>query len=653
MFFQASMSPSLQIRLSRPRPSNRIFLLTVLAALSGCLSSLSNAAEPPQQGAVTLTEDGNFFTLANGLVSARIEKKSGNLAALQYHDLDLLAHGGGYWSFAGAAGHYGSQLSASVRTDPKSNGGARAEVACKLGFDQKGGSLPADVEIRYALGRGEHWVYTYAIWSHPASYPALSVAEGRFAMKLNPQIFDFMTIDKSRRRIMPTGADWDHGSPLNMKEARRMTTGRYIGEAEHKYDYSAILADTPAYGWSSTNHQVGLWIINPSIEYIAGGPTKVELTGHLDVNPGGAPTLLNMWLGSHYGGSSLAIQKGENWTKVEGPFLIYCNAAQDHDAMWKDALEAAARGQAEWPYKWVSDPDYPQAAGRGTVRGSLKIQDPVTLPSQISHLQVGLSAPDYSTPPGPKTSFEKVDWQRDARYYQFWARAEPDGHFSIANIRPGTYTIHAFADGVLGEFSKADVKVAAGQTLDLGELTWIPERFGRQLWEIGIPDRSAAEFRHGDDYWHWGLYLKYPEEFPEDVNFTIGKSDWHKDWNYCQPPRLTPDSSVQHESTWTINFDLKEVPRGSLTLRLSFCGSRTGTRITVKVNGDYVGETGPLPEDGVMHRDGIRGDWFERRVVFSPSHLKAGMNSITLTCHATTWHEAVLYDYLRLEAMEP
>jgi rhamnogalacturonan endolyase len=81
-------------------------------------------------------------------------------------------------------------------------------------------------------------------------------------------------VDADRHRIMPSGYDWDHGSPLNLKEARRMTTGVHKGEPEHKYDYSAVFSETPAYGWTSTKHEVGLWMINPSLEYIGGGPTK-------------------------------------------------------------------------------------------------------------------------------------------------------------------------------------------------------------------------------------------------------------------------------------------------------------------------------------------------------------------------------------------
>jgi len=631
----------------------RPFWSALVSLLLGCLAlpGFAEGAETGSRGAVTLADDGGGFLLSNGEITARIEKRTGGVVSLQYRGMDLLARGGGYWSFAGSGAHFGALAAATVRIDPKSNGGERAEVACRLAFDQKAGSLPVDIEIRYALGRGEHWLYTYAVWNHPATYPGVSLGEGRFAMKLNPQIFDYMTVDARRRRVMPTGADWDRGAPLNIKEARRLTTGTHAGEAEHKYDYSAVLAETPAYGWSSTSRHVGLWIVNPSLESISGGPTKVELTGHLDVNPGGLPTLLNMWLGSHYGGSSLAIAQGEVWTKVVGPFLLYCNQAPEHEAMWKDALAQASRESAAWPYAWVTDPNYPPAAGRGSVSGTLKLKDPYVTQTQISNLQVGVSAPDYTAPAG-RGSFAKVDWQRDAKYYQFWSCADSDGHFSIANIRPGTYTLHAFADGVLGEFSKANVTIRPGQPLDLGELVWIPERFGRPLWEIGIPNRSAEEFRHGDDYWHWGLYLKYPEEFPDDVNFTIGKSDWRKDWNYCQPPRLTPEGNFQRESTWTINFNLTEVPVGPLTLRLSFCGARAGTHVTVKVNGDYVGETGPLPEDGVMHRDGIRGDWFEKNLIFAPSHLKVGANNIQLTCHSMVWHQAVMYDYLRLEVAD-
>src|SRR6185295_17098686 len=120
-------------------------------------------------------------------------------------------------------------------------------------------------------------------------------------------------------------------------------------------DYSAILAGSPAYGWAGTKGHAGLWLINPSIEYLAGGPTKVELTGHLDVNPGGAPTLLNMWHGSHYGGSSLSVAENENWRKVIGPFLLYCNSGAAPEKLWEEATAAGIKEREAWPYAWADD----------------------------------------------------------------------------------------------------------------------------------------------------------------------------------------------------------------------------------------------------------------------------------------------------------
>ena len=200
----------------------------------------------------------------------------------------------GYWSQVGRSGagdiaRFGSQRSSAVRTDPKTNGGERAEVSCRFGYDGKSPGLPCDVDLRFALARGDRALYTYGVWEHKPGSPAFSVGEARTAHKLNPKVFDYLYIDDRRHELLPSGKDWDAGEQLNMKEVRRIKTGPLAGRVEHKYDYSAILADTPAYGWCGTRDRVGCWLINPSIEYLAGGPTKVELTAHLDVNPGARP----------------------------------------------------------------------------------------------------------------------------------------------------------------------------------------------------------------------------------------------------------------------------------------------------------------------------------------------------------------------------
>ncbi|TAK95122.1 MAG: lyase [Verrucomicrobia bacterium] len=702
----------------------------LLLAAGLFLNSLGNlsAAQPSNSSPpVTLRESEKTFFLDNGIVNVRIEKSSGEIFSVKYKGVELLAQDsaggalGGYWSSVGRA-RGGTKLEAVVRIDPKTNDGERAEVSCNFHNPPGAKDSPLDVDVRYALGRGESGVYTYLIWSHKPGYPSFNVGEARFCAKLNPGVFDYMSIDKDRRRQMPTSEDWDKGAPLNLKEARRMTTGVHKGEAEHKYDYSALIYEIPAYGWSSTKHRLGLWFVNPSFEYMAGGPTKAELTGHLDVNPGGVPTLLNMWLGSHYGGTSLVVGENENWTKLVGPMMIYCNSADDgsrrreeadganlktnpppyvggydvHEAMWKEALARAQREAKRWPYAWVSDANYPSAKERGVVSGRIVLRDPYAPDAKMSNIWVGVTAPDYVPPPmrfgsGGQgrfgTNFSStnlarfqlrsgfptyVDWQRDAKFYQFWVRADERGRFEIPKVRPGTYTFHVIADGVLGAGALTNVVVMPGGKTKLGTINWSPTRFGKTVWQIGVPDRTAREFRHGDHYWQWGLYFDYAKEFPDDVHFVIGKSDWRKDWNYVQPPRIEGRNvSIVSEgdeeadpprdrfgrdsvrsSTWTIEFEMPEQPRGQAVLRLAFCGTHQSCNVEAVANGQSVGETGTLPSTSAMQRDGIRAFWIEKPIAFDAALLKPGKNLIQLKSHANSWSQGVMYDCVRLEMAE-
>lgn len=644
-----------------------------MGMLAGLLAVLPlGAVDDFTSAPVTAKEDKTEIVLSNGIVTARVDKQHGELVSLKYHGQELLGRGGAYWSFAGQ-GNTSAQGETFLRIIPAANGGARAEVVSWFSAAAKDPSRNLAMEYRYALGRGESGVYATAVFHHEPGDAPFGVGEGRYVLKLNPLVFDYLTVDANRRRVMPTGYDWDHGTPLNLKEARRMTTGVHKGEVEHKYDYAAVLAETPAYGWSSTEKHVGLWLVNPSMEYLGGGPTKAELTGHLDVNPGGLPTLLNMWLGSHYGGTVLSVASDETWTKVVGPFYIYCNSAPTHEAMWQDALKQAAQQTAAWPYAWEMDTNYPPAALRGAVSGRLVLHDPVVPDSKMSNVWVGVSAPDYAAPHSSRNGMPSlVDWQRDAKFYQFWTRADGQGRFSIPDVRAGSYTLHAIADGVLGEFTLANVSVVPGQTLALGNLPWRPVRYGRPIWEIGVPDRTAREFCHGDHYWQWGLYFDYPKEFPNDVNFVIGQSNWRRDWNYVQPPRIEnpavpavgEDDEQREDATallartgggkvqsaqWTIRFQMPGETQGRATLRLAFCGTQQGCNVEVIVNGKSVGETGPLPATSAMQRDGIRAYWIEKAIAFDAKLLKPGDNDIQLLSHSHSWSQGVMYDYLRLE----
>jgi rhamnogalacturonan endolyase len=620
------------------------------------LFAIWNAPARSQDTPVTVTEDANTVTLDNGVIKAVVKKANANLFSLQLRGLELLSQGQAYWNVYGKIpGQQNTQEKPGpsvtrLTEDPAKNGGRLGEVALRFHYTGHPGTVPLDIEIRYALESGDSGLYGWTLVNHEPTFPVFNIEVSTVCLKLNPQVFDFLSADSRRQREMPTGEDWVNGQELNLKEARRMTTGIHKGEAEHKYDYAAIFAETPAYGWSSSSRHTGIWIVNPNIEYINGGPAKAELTGHIDVKPKlpADPTLLFVWHGPHYGGRGIQISAGERWNKVVGPFLIYCNSGGSHEELWKDALARATREQLQWPYDWAQASDYPHAAERGSARGQLIMKDSQAPSASAARAWVGLAASPY---PGAGRDVPNViDWQTDGKYYQYWARADDQGRFDIRNARPGTYTLYAYTDGVLGDFSQADVHITAGKTVNLGQLIWKPVRYGRQLWDIGIPNRSAEEFRHGDHYWQWGLYQLYPQEFPNDVNFVVGNSDWRRDWNYAQPPR--PDGKGGWTSTtWRIQFDMAQIPQGTATLRLAICGARGGP-VDVSVNGHSIGSTGELPESGVMHRDGIRGTEIERNLRFNANLLIAGKNVIELKKNAHSWVDGVLYDYVRLEVSE-
>ncbi len=604
-------------------------------------------------------EEAGSYILENDQVRARIDAHSADLLSLIYKGVEMVGgnsgHPHGYWSHAPGPR---STVVDVVTIDPQSNGGERAEVAIRASAGGKplgngpGGSAITDVEIRYGIARGDSAVWTYCIFHHPASYGATQLGEARFAAKLTPGVFDYLSVDARRQRLMPLPADWDAGTQLNMKEARRLNTGLYKGEVEHKYDYTADQFDNPAFGWSSTTRQLGFWIINPSSEYLSGGPTKYELMAHLDGSESGgaAPTMLNYWRSSHYGGSVCAIDAGEEWTKVVGPFWLYCNSAPAPAAMWHDALDRAATEAKAWPYDWVQGADYPKRAQRSVVTGRLVLEDPI-VKGPWQHLLVGLAAPEYSAPAG-RTGTVRVEWQNDAKHYEFWTHGDAAGNFQITGVRPGRYTLYAIADGVLGQFAQADVVVGEGQQLALPALTWRPVRYGRQLWDIGIPNRNGSEFLKGDDYWHWGMYLKYSQLFPHDIVYTIGQSDFRKDWFIYQVPHVDHDDGTGHASgratPWTVNFKLPEAPQGRAILRLAIdaVGARS---LEVRVNDHTAGTVTGLVYNATINRDGIEGSWVEKDVPFDASLMHAGSNTLTLTVPAGGVMNGIGYDYLRLE----
>jgi len=654
-------------------------------------------AKPTVNAPVTLTDDGGSWTLDNGILKATIDKGNSHMRSLMYHGIETMGPGG-IWEQTPSG-----QVTRSVTIDPAQNGGERAEVAIK------GVNGRMDIEVRYAMERGSSGIYTYAIFSHEANYPAAGEGESRFITQLR-SIFDWLSVDADRNMLEPSPEDLGRGVVIHAKEQRILSTGIYKNSVEHKYNYCAVLYRTPAYGFSDTRDHIGLFFVNPSAEYLDGGAEKLDLVCHMQ------STILDYWTSGHYaGGACCNIPAGEKWNKVIGPIFVYCNALANPEmpsqadlatlaatagnptippawkanatALWQDALAQAKTERARWPYDWVNGVDYPHKEQRGIVAGQLALDDPQAPTNRLPHLTVGLAHPDYTSNAGGfvlrSGNGNRITWAHDGNYYQFWTDGLDDGTFTIPNVRPGTYTLHAFADGVLGEFAQAGVIVKAGEAVNLGKLDWKPVRYGKQVWEIGYPDRTGDKFYKGDgsNYWKWGWCVRYPLLFPNDITYTIGRSDYHKDWFFEEVPHgestawLNPEAKDPanqpfgwvaagtpgqdmwraigrgRATTWTIKFNMDGPSKGVATLRVALAGADGGGGLNVAVNGQSVGTIQTVATNALRYNTN-KGVWREYKQPFNAALLKPGENQMQLTVPAGDLTTGVVYDYLRLELDE-
>ena len=693
-------------------------LISMALAVPSPAAAAPVVAKPVGNAPVTVTDNGDTWTMDNGILKAAITKKNGSLLSVIYHGMETLRPtiSSGADNLHTPPTPAGSPIpsweqmpsgtvTASVTIDPAKNGGERAEVAVK-GVDN--GRM--DIELRYTMERGLSGIYAYAEFSHPASYPAAHEGESQFILQLDPS-FSWFSVDADRNMLVPSMQDLRTGVEIHAKEQHILSTGAYKNSVDHKYSYCAIMYRIPAWGFSSPTNHIGAYFINPTTEYIGGGAEKMDLIGPFAW--GSNNTIQDYWTSGHYaGGAGCNVAAGENWKKVIGPILVYYNALADpkdpsqadldtfaatagnptvpavwHDnavALWQDALARAKTEKAAWPYGWVSGVDYPHKNERGNVTGQFVLNDPQAATTKLPGLTVGLAHPDYTTTAGGFTlrsgNGNVIKWPHDGNYYQFWTDGAADGKFTIPNIRPGTYTLHAFADGVLGEFAQTNITVEAGKNLDLGKIEWKPVRYGRQVWEIGYPNRNGSEFFKGNDYWLWGWCVRYPLLFPNDITYTIGKSDYHKDWFFEQVPHgestawLNPEAKDPanqrfgwvkagtpgqdmwrtigrgRATTWTIKFNMDKAVQGQATLRIAL-GGADGGGLAIGVNGKAVGAIRPVATNALRYNTD-RGVWHEYSQPFDAALLRPGENEMTLTVPAGDLTSGVCYDYLRLELNE-
>src|SRR6185312_10176954 len=194
----------------------------------------------------------------------------------------------------------------------------------------------------------------------------------------------------------------------------------------------------------------------------------------------------NMLMGSHFGNPNVTIPSG----KIYGPWLVYFNNGSISDAQAQAVTE-----QAAWPYSWLSNSVYPLS--RTTVTGNLHLADGrAAAGATVTLAQPGGDV--YSQGAG----------------YIYSAQADTNGNFSIPKVRPGSYSLYAWANGssigdVTDQYERDNITVS-GSTTNLGTLTWTPTLYSVPLWQIGTADRKADEFKLGNVARQYGLWNQVP-----------------------------------------------------------------------------------------------------------------------------------------------
>jgi rhamnogalacturonan endolyase len=597
---------------------------------------------------VTLTVGSSTVTLANGRITAVIEKTTGKVTSYLFNGTQMLDTSGLiYFSMDGGSSYEQPDNCVYATTV---NTADTVDISCKVTWANNTNRLHAfDIDIHYVLRRGDSGLYAYAVLSHPASYPAAGVGEWRMVWKLphssTQWSFERVYVDALRNWNWGTYSDFLNADATEIAEVVKLTTGVRAGQYDCKYMYAAEYQQIGCWGHASDTNKKGVWMVLGGYDYLNDGPPHTDLTLAESYN-------LIHFGRNHYGGSSTSVGAGEAWSKIYGPYLLYCNtttaSANAGTALWADAKGQVQAELAAWPYAWLTyNTNYPPASGRGAVSGRLVVNDAFKPALTGSNAWVGLAQPDAGG-----------NWQFESKRYQYWAHADSVGNFTIPHVRPGSYTLYAWIAGAVGEFSRSSVTVAAGGTNALGTLTWnVPHTGGYLAWEIGIPDRSAHEFRHGStDYFEPFMWERFSSEFSNPLEYTVGASNWSNDWNYAHCGYLA--GTNWNGWKWRVNFNLASVPAsGNATLTLAWAGN-DHARMQIFVNNEssQFGANLYPPNGGGngLIREGIHAKYGVSTIAIPVSRLRAGTNTLTLLQgRSTTASDHVMYDYVSLEMPGP
>jgi rhamnogalacturonan endolyase len=417
----------------------------------------------------------------------------------------------------------------------------------------------------------------------------------------------------------------------------------------------------------------GAWLVHNTRETYYGGPL------HSDLVVDGI--VYNYMVAGHHGAPVPNITHG--FDRTWGPQYYYFNKGGPETSLDELRADASQYADSEWNAEFYDSiaqhvPNFAPSTRRVTFEGKVDL-------------------PKGSKRPIIVLSENKQDFQLNVfntSSLQYWAEIDASGTYRIPRVVHGTYRVTIYADGIFGWFIQDDVKISnchKGQ-----DFSWSEESSGTEIWRIGIPDKSAGEYRHGyapdtskslqpEQYRIYWAQYDYPKEFPDGVKFHVGQSSEAQDLNYIhwsffpsKANHLRSEPYYENVNNWTVTFDLEKEQLGdasTATFTVQIAGTKTANGNnkwalldhpysnlpwTVNVNGVYE-ETWKIPywrSGSCGVRSAVACQNIEHKFAFPTSNLKEGVNEfiLSLPFNASSIETALLpealyvqYDALRLE----
>lgn len=104
-----------------------------------------------------------------------------------------------------------------------------------------------------------------------------------------------------------------------------------------------------------------------------------------------------------------------------------------------------------------------------------------------------------------------------------------------------------------------NIVIGENEVKDLGNIVWDDPIYGRTLWTIGIPDKTAEEYVYAYPCRYWGFHLLFNNLFPNGVDFKIGESKESEDWFFVQMASQTAGHKEHYDGAFYFDGVTKKV----------------------------------------------------------------------------------------------